>query len=40
MHRRFVEPQANLADRVLRTHCDTADVTRLAGEIRRLLGKP
>lgn len=39
MHRRFVEPQAKLADLILRTHCGAAEVTQLAAEIRRLLRK-
>ncbi len=40
MHRRFVEPQAKIADLVLREKCGATEVTRLASEIRRLLGKP
>jgi hypothetical protein len=39
MHRRFVEPQAKIADFVLKKNCGAAEVTRLAGEIRRLLSK-
>jgi uridine kinase len=36
MHRRFVEPQAKVADLVLREKCGATEVTRLAHEIRRL----
>jgi uridine kinase len=36
MHRRFVEPQEKIADLVLRENCGPPEVTRLAGEIKRL----
>jgi uridine kinase len=39
MHRRFVEPQAKVADIVLREKCGATEITRLANEIRRLLAK-
>ena len=40
MHRRFVEPQAKIADLVLREDYGATEVTRLAREIKRLLGEP
>jgi uridine kinase len=39
MHRRFVEPQAKVADLVLRETCGATELTQLADEIRRLLDK-